>query len=100
MTATTLEMLGEVVAVARKRGLDPKPFLDIIDKHDVRRAGAQIYGEKIVRQALCAWIRHASGIQVRASGVSGSGKRWRADAVGRRRTRPDDHWNCARLRRH
>ena len=42
MTATTLEMLGEVVAVARKRGgLDPKPFLDIIDKHDVRRAGAQ-----------------------------------------------------------
>jgi 3-hydroxyisobutyrate dehydrogenase-like beta-hydroxyacid dehydrogenase len=41
MTATTLEMLGEVVAVARKRGLDPKPFRDIIDKHDVRRAGAQ-----------------------------------------------------------
>jgi 3-hydroxyisobutyrate dehydrogenase-like beta-hydroxyacid dehydrogenase len=30
MTATTLEMLGEVVAVIRKRGLDPKFFLDIM----------------------------------------------------------------------
>jgi 3-hydroxyisobutyrate dehydrogenase-like beta-hydroxyacid dehydrogenase len=30
MTAATLEMLGEVVAVIRKRGLDPKFFLDIM----------------------------------------------------------------------
>jgi 3-hydroxyisobutyrate dehydrogenase-like beta-hydroxyacid dehydrogenase len=30
MSATTLEMLGEVVAVARKRGLDPKSLLDVM----------------------------------------------------------------------
>src|SRR5216683_3690329 len=28
MTATALEMLGEVVALVLKRGLDPKPFID------------------------------------------------------------------------
>ena len=41
MTATTLEMLGEVVAVALKRGLDPKSFHRHHDKHDVRRTRAQ-----------------------------------------------------------
>jgi len=30
MSATALEMLGEVVAVVRKRGLDPQPFIDIM----------------------------------------------------------------------
>jgi 3-hydroxyisobutyrate dehydrogenase-like beta-hydroxyacid dehydrogenase len=30
MTATTLEMLGEVVALLRKRGLDPKLFVEIL----------------------------------------------------------------------
>src|SRR3984957_6578290 len=30
MTATALEVLGEVVAVLRKRGLDPAPFLDVM----------------------------------------------------------------------
>ena len=51
MTATTLEMLGEVVAVARKRGLDPKPFLDIMTSTMFGGRAHKIYGDKIVRQA-------------------------------------------------
>ncbi len=50
MTATTLEMLGEVVAVARKRGLDPKPFLDIMTSTMFGGRAHKIYGDKIVRQ--------------------------------------------------
>jgi len=42
MSATALEMLGEVVAVVRKRGLDPQPFNpEIMTSNNVRRAGAQ-----------------------------------------------------------
>jgi len=51
MTATTLEMLGEVVAVVRKRGLDPKPFLDILTSTMFGGRAHKIYGDKIVRQA-------------------------------------------------
>ena len=51
MTATTLEMLGEVVAVARKRGLDPQPFLDIMTSTMFGGRAHKIYGDKIVRQA-------------------------------------------------
>jgi 3-hydroxyisobutyrate dehydrogenase-like beta-hydroxyacid dehydrogenase len=51
MTATTLEMLGEVIAVFRKRGLDPKPFLDIMTSTMFGGRAHKIYGDKIVRQA-------------------------------------------------
>jgi 3-hydroxyisobutyrate dehydrogenase-like beta-hydroxyacid dehydrogenase len=51
MTATTLEMLGEVVAVIRKRGLDPGPFLDILTSTMFGGRAHKIYGDKIVRQA-------------------------------------------------
>jgi 3-hydroxyisobutyrate dehydrogenase-like beta-hydroxyacid dehydrogenase len=51
MTATTLEMLGEVVAVARKRGLDPKPFIDIMTSTMFGGRVHTIYGDKIVRQS-------------------------------------------------
>jgi len=51
MTATTLEILGEVVAVFRKRGLDPKPFLDIMTSTMFGGRVHKIYGDKIVRQA-------------------------------------------------
>jgi 3-hydroxyisobutyrate dehydrogenase-like beta-hydroxyacid dehydrogenase len=51
MTATTLEMLGEAVAVVRKRGLDPKPFLDILTNTMFGGRAHKIYGDKIVRQA-------------------------------------------------
>jgi 3-hydroxyisobutyrate dehydrogenase-like beta-hydroxyacid dehydrogenase len=51
MTATTLEMLGEVVAVARKRGLDPKPFLDVMTSTMFGGRAHKIYGDKIVTQS-------------------------------------------------
>jgi 3-hydroxyisobutyrate dehydrogenase-like beta-hydroxyacid dehydrogenase len=51
MTATTLEMLGEAVAVVRKRGLDPKPFLDILTSTMFGGRAHKIYGDKIIRQA-------------------------------------------------
>ena len=54
MTATTLEMLGEVVAVARKRGLDPKSFIDIMTSTMFGGRAHQIYGDKIVRQSYAA----------------------------------------------
>jgi 3-hydroxyisobutyrate dehydrogenase-like beta-hydroxyacid dehydrogenase len=54
MTATTLEMLGEVIAVALKRGLDPKAFLDIMTSTMFGGRAHTIYGDKIVRQSYTA----------------------------------------------
>jgi 3-hydroxyisobutyrate dehydrogenase-like beta-hydroxyacid dehydrogenase len=51
MTATTLEMLGEVVAVALKRGLDPKAFIDIMTSTMFGGRAHKIYGDKIVSQS-------------------------------------------------
>jgi 3-hydroxyisobutyrate dehydrogenase-like beta-hydroxyacid dehydrogenase len=48
MTATALEMLAEVVAVALKRGLDPKPFINIMTSTMFGGRAHKIYGEKIV----------------------------------------------------
>ena len=50
MSATALEMLGEVVAVVRKRGLDPQPFIDIMTSTMFGGRAHKIYGEKIARQ--------------------------------------------------
>jgi 3-hydroxyisobutyrate dehydrogenase-like beta-hydroxyacid dehydrogenase len=50
MTATALEMLGEVVAVVLKRGLDPKPFIDILTSTMFGGRVHKIYGDKIIRQ--------------------------------------------------
>jgi 3-hydroxyisobutyrate dehydrogenase-like beta-hydroxyacid dehydrogenase len=50
MSATALEMLGEVVAVIRKRGLDPQPFLDIMTSTMFGGRAHKIYGDKIARQ--------------------------------------------------
>jgi 3-hydroxyisobutyrate dehydrogenase-like beta-hydroxyacid dehydrogenase len=51
MTATTLEMLGEAVALVRKRGLDPKPFIDILTGTMFGGRVHRIYGDKIVNQS-------------------------------------------------
>jgi 3-hydroxyisobutyrate dehydrogenase-like beta-hydroxyacid dehydrogenase len=51
MTATTLEMLGEVVAVALKRGLDPKTFVDIMTSTMFGGRAHKIYGDKIVEKS-------------------------------------------------
>jgi 3-hydroxyisobutyrate dehydrogenase-like beta-hydroxyacid dehydrogenase len=54
MTATTVEMLGEVVAVALKRGLDPKAFIDIMTSTMFGGRAHKIYGDKIVSQSYAA----------------------------------------------
>jgi 3-hydroxyisobutyrate dehydrogenase-like beta-hydroxyacid dehydrogenase len=54
MSATALEMLGEVVAVFRKRGLDPQPFIDIMTSTMFGGRAHKIYGDKIARQAYAA----------------------------------------------
>jgi 3-hydroxyisobutyrate dehydrogenase-like beta-hydroxyacid dehydrogenase len=51
MSATALEMLGEVVAVVRKRGLDPQPFIDVMTSTMFGGRAHKIYGDKIARQA-------------------------------------------------
>ncbi len=50
MSATALEMLGEVVAVVRKRGLDAQPFIDIMTNTMFGGRAHKIYGDKIARQ--------------------------------------------------
>ncbi|MEA2940316.1 MAG: hypothetical protein QOD09_845 [Bradyrhizobium sp.] len=50
MSATALEMLGEVVAVVRKRGLDPQPFVDIMTSTMFGGRVHKIYGDKIAKQ--------------------------------------------------
>jgi 3-hydroxyisobutyrate dehydrogenase-like beta-hydroxyacid dehydrogenase len=54
MSATALEMLGEVVAVLRKRGLDPQPFIDIMTSTMFGGRAHKIYGDKIARQTYAA----------------------------------------------
>ncbi|MEA2992018.1 MAG: hypothetical protein QOD40_938 [Alphaproteobacteria bacterium] len=51
MTATSLEMLGEVVAVALKRGLDPQLFIDIMTSTMFGGRVHKLYGDKIVRKS-------------------------------------------------
>jgi 3-hydroxyisobutyrate dehydrogenase-like beta-hydroxyacid dehydrogenase len=50
MSATALEMLGEVVAVVRKHGLDPQPFIDIMTSTMFGGRAHKIYGDKIASQ--------------------------------------------------
>jgi 3-hydroxyisobutyrate dehydrogenase-like beta-hydroxyacid dehydrogenase len=54
MSATALEMLGEAVAVVRKRGLDPQPFIDIMTSTMFGGRVHKIYGDKIARQNYAA----------------------------------------------
>ena len=51
MTATTIEMLAETIAVVRKRGLDPRPFIEIMTNTMFGGRAHRIYGDKIVQQA-------------------------------------------------
>jgi 3-hydroxyisobutyrate dehydrogenase-like beta-hydroxyacid dehydrogenase len=50
MTATTLEVLGEAVALLRKRGLDPGAFIDIMTGTMFGGRVHRIYGGRIVAQ--------------------------------------------------
>jgi 3-hydroxyisobutyrate dehydrogenase-like beta-hydroxyacid dehydrogenase len=51
MTATTLEVLGETVAVLRKRGFDPKRLIDILTSTMFGGRVHRIYGNKIVEES-------------------------------------------------
>jgi 3-hydroxyisobutyrate dehydrogenase-like beta-hydroxyacid dehydrogenase len=51
MTATTLEVLGETVTVLRKRGLDPKRFINILTSTMFAGRVHRIYGNKIVEES-------------------------------------------------
>lgn len=51
MTATALEVLGEIVAVFRKRGLDPRRFIDILTSTMFDGRVHRIYGSKIVEES-------------------------------------------------
>jgi 3-hydroxyisobutyrate dehydrogenase-like beta-hydroxyacid dehydrogenase len=50
MSATALEMLAEAVAVVRKRGLDPRTFVDIMTSTMFGGRAHKIYGDKIANQ--------------------------------------------------
>ena len=97
MTATTLEMLGEVVAVALKRGLDPKLFVDIMTGTMFGGRAHKIYGDKIVRRTYAPGFVIAVGAQGCALDARRSGKRGRPHAIGRRGARPADHGHRSRL---
>jgi 3-hydroxyisobutyrate dehydrogenase-like beta-hydroxyacid dehydrogenase len=43
-------MIGEAVAVIRKRGLDPQPFIDIMTSTMFGGRAHKIYGDKIANQ--------------------------------------------------
>jgi 3-hydroxyisobutyrate dehydrogenase-like beta-hydroxyacid dehydrogenase len=51
MTATALEMMSEAVALFLKRGLDPKPFIDIMTGTMFGGRAHKVYGDRIVKQA-------------------------------------------------
>jgi 3-hydroxyisobutyrate dehydrogenase-like beta-hydroxyacid dehydrogenase len=51
MTATALEAISEVVAVIRKRGLDPKHFVDLMTSTFYGGRAHRIYGDKIAGQS-------------------------------------------------
>jgi 3-hydroxyisobutyrate dehydrogenase-like beta-hydroxyacid dehydrogenase len=48
MTATTLEVLGEIIAVLRKRGLEPRSFVDILTSTMFGGRVHRIYGGKLL----------------------------------------------------
>lgn len=50
MTAATLEILGEIVALVRKRGFDPKQLLEILTGTMFGGRAHKIYGDKIAGQ--------------------------------------------------
>ena len=50
MTATSLEVLGELVALLRKRGVEPEKFIDIMTSTMFSDRVHKIYGAKMVQE--------------------------------------------------
>jgi 3-hydroxyisobutyrate dehydrogenase-like beta-hydroxyacid dehydrogenase len=57
MTATALEVLGEIVAVIRKRGIDPAPFIDILTNTMFGGRAHKIYSAKILAERYAPGFR-------------------------------------------
>jgi 3-hydroxyisobutyrate dehydrogenase-like beta-hydroxyacid dehydrogenase len=57
MTATALEVLGEIVTVIRKRGLDPAPFIDILTNTMFGGRAHKIYSAKILAERYAPGFR-------------------------------------------
>jgi 3-hydroxyisobutyrate dehydrogenase-like beta-hydroxyacid dehydrogenase len=51
MTATTLEIFAETITVMRRRGIDPKPFVDIMTGTMFAGRTHRTYGDRILHQA-------------------------------------------------
>ena len=83
MSATALEMLGEVVAVIRKRGTGSAAIHRHHDEHDVRRTRAQNLWRQDCKSDLRARLCLAARAQGCASGARGGGEGGRSDAIGR-----------------
>jgi 3-hydroxyisobutyrate dehydrogenase-like beta-hydroxyacid dehydrogenase len=54
MTGTTLEMLAETTTVIRRRGIDPKTFVDVLTNTMFGGRAHRIYGDRIVNQQYVA----------------------------------------------
>jgi 3-hydroxyisobutyrate dehydrogenase-like beta-hydroxyacid dehydrogenase len=63
MTATALEVLGEVVTVLRKRGQDPLPFVDIMTQTMFGGRVHGIYGRKIVTESYAPGLMMPLALQ-------------------------------------
>jgi 3-hydroxyisobutyrate dehydrogenase-like beta-hydroxyacid dehydrogenase len=98
LTATALEMLGETVALIRKRGLDPGRFVEVLTSTMFGGRVHRIYGERIVAQDYAAGFALPLVLKDVGLALAEAGKRGRADAVGERGARPIDDRNRARLR--
>ena len=97
MSATALEMLGEVVAVIRKRGLDPQPFIDIMTSTMFGGRAHKIYGDKIAKENYAAGFVLPLVLKDVRLALAEAEKRGRSDAVGRRGSGSADHGNRAWL---
>jgi 3-hydroxyisobutyrate dehydrogenase-like beta-hydroxyacid dehydrogenase len=54
MTATTLEMLAETTTVMRRRGIDPRTFVDVLTNTMFGGRAHKIYGDRIVQREFAA----------------------------------------------
>jgi len=96
MTATALEVLGEIVAVLRKRGLDPQPFVDIVTSTMFGGRVHRIYGSRIVAESYAPGLAMPLALKDVPAGARRSRAGRCADAVGERGPGPDDHGNRPR----
>ena len=99
MSATALEMLGEVVAVVRKRGLDPQPFIDVMTSTMFGGRAHRMYGEKVASQCYVPGFVLPLVLKDVRLALAEAECAGAPVAFGERGPGPVDHGNRARLRR-